>query len=638
VRSSWVPVLYVSALLFAGCSGMPVAPTNQISDSNSSPTITGRVHGGQNPISGARVYLLTAVNYSATSTYGGPGIAPSSTNASASVLTSGDGSDSLGYYVTTGSNGSFTISGDYTCGSPSHYYIYALGGDSGSGTNSAAGLLASLGSCSDPNFASTYVVVNEVSTVATAYSFAGFTSDATHMSAPNHALAGQGAKNASVTVGNLETLSTGQALATTPAGNGTVPQAEINTLANILAACINSTGPGSSQCTTLFSNAMNGSTAPTDTATAAINIAHNPGLNVANLFALQGSSPPFVPDLSFAPSDFTISINYSVGTGLGPFFVAIDGAGNVWATTLAGSAVGELNPEGAVLSGTTGYSGGGQLNGAFGLAIDASGNVWLANNNSNTITELSSAGSSSFTSPAGSGGLDAPYQLAIDKSGNIWVTNNINGAMGVSEFSSSGSPNVNSPFNGGGLNNARGIAIDASGNLWMANHAAATISEFGPTGSPNLSSPFGGGGLSNPFTIAIDGAGNVWAADDQTNDVSELSSSGAANNNSPFSSGGIASPAGIAIDGAGNVWVADRSTAAISEISSSGTAISGSTGYTSAGLQEGYGIAVDGAGNVWVADPAGQDLTEFVGAATPVVTPIVANLLSPYGSSAVNKP
>ena len=41
----------------------------------------------------------------------------------------------------------------------------------------------------------------------------------------------------------LAANTTGSALTTTPAGNGTVPQQTINTLANILASCINSTGP-----------------------------------------------------------------------------------------------------------------------------------------------------------------------------------------------------------------------------------------------------------------------------------------------------------------------------------------------------------------------------------------------------------
>src|SRR5208337_3882533 len=126
-------------------------------------------------------------------------------------------------------------------------------------------------------------------------------------------LAASALDNATITIANLENPQTGMALATTPAGNGTVPQAEIDTLANILAACVNSTGPSSTPCTTLFDNAATtgfSPVIPTDTATAAVNIAHNPGANIANLIALQGSSPPFVPFLSATPTpnDFTIAI------------------------------------------------------------------------------------------------------------------------------------------------------------------------------------------------------------------------------------------------------------------------------------------------------------------------------------------
>jgi hypothetical protein len=168
------------------------------------------------------------------------------------------------YYVTTDSQGAFAITGDYTCPSTaSQLYLYAIGGNPGAGTNSAAGLLAALGTCpaSGTLSSSLYVVINEVSTIATAYSIAGYATDPLQVSSPNTTLAQTGIANAFATVTNLETLSTGLVLATTPAangGNGTVPQSEIDTLANILAECINSTGPASTACATLFSNAKNG--------------------------------------------------------------------------------------------------------------------------------------------------------------------------------------------------------------------------------------------------------------------------------------------------------------------------------------------------------------------------------------------
>jgi hypothetical protein len=131
--------------------------------------------------------------------------------------------------------------------------------------------------------------MNEVSTIATAYALAGFATDAVHVSSSGTTLGLQGLANAFANVPNLETLGTGVATTSNVAGTGTVPQLEINTLANILASCVNSTGTVSgptnpTACYTLFTNALSGGASglqPTDTATAAINIAHYPGINVA---------------------------------------------------------------------------------------------------------------------------------------------------------------------------------------------------------------------------------------------------------------------------------------------------------------------------------------------------------------------
>jgi PKD repeat protein len=232
--------------------------------------ITGLVYGGSTPIVGAHVYLLAAN----TTGYGGAGIAASSSNASVSLLSAVETgtSDSVGAYVATGSNGGFSLTGDYTCTSGQQLYLYVL-----SGTNAAAGLMAVVGSCPASGSNAITVTVNEVTTIAAAYAFAGFATDAMHVSSSGTAPAQLGIQDAFATAGSLTGLSTGTALALTPGGNGAVPQAEINTLANILANCINY----GSSCATLLATATADGTStgtkPTDTATAAINIAHNPG-------------------------------------------------------------------------------------------------------------------------------------------------------------------------------------------------------------------------------------------------------------------------------------------------------------------------------------------------------------------------
>jgi streptogramin lyase len=650
-------LLFVScALVFSGCSAGPVfkSPATP-SGSTLGYAFSGRVHGGQSPISGAQVYLY-AVNDTG---YAGPGIAASGTNSAVSLLTSATGNPADGsgnYYVTTGSDGTFSITGDYTCSAATpNVYLLAVGGNPGTGSNNSAIVLAAgLGPCSSLT-STTFVMINEVSTVAAAYASAGFATDPTHVSSSNTTLALRGVENALAAIVNLETLSTGVANTASLGTNGVVPQAVIDTLANILAACVNSTGPSSAPCTTLFANAKNGGASPSDTGTAILNIAHNPGANIANLFALQGSSPPFIPDLSAAPNDFTVAIYFTGGGMEIPYDVAIDAKGNVWVANQAGDKLSEFDAVGVPAS-ATGYSGGG-LSEAWAIAIDSGGNVWIANQNNSLATsdlsEFSSTGTAVTTSTGiTTGGIDGPRGMTIDKNGNIWITNRSATPASISEYGSTGSPATGSPFTGGGLTFPWGIAADLAGNLWVANKTTSTISEFtASTGAPNASSPISGGGLGTPVSVAVDASGNIWVGD-QSN-TSDLDSA-----LSKFSSSGtpITGSAGydsntpnseydrIAIDGNGNVWVADYDNG-LCDFSSSGAAVSGESGFCyshgTGQVGEPWGLAVDLSGNVWVPDPqsgASGAIVEFVGVATPVVTPMVANFLSPYGTAAVNRP
>ena len=614
----------------------------------------GKVRGGQQAIVGASVYLYAA-NTSANG----------SANASLSLLNS-SGSNTFedangNYYVTTDSNGNFTITGDYTCPSASsQVYVYSAGGDSGSGTNPAAGLMAALGTCAVP-ITTSFIVVDEVSTIATAYAIAGYATDATHVSSSSSAPATTGIANAFATATSLEMLSTGLALATTQAGNGTVPQSEIDTLANILAACVNSngavTGPTNpTPCYSLFTNALSGGTTgtqPTDTATAAINIAHNPGANLTNLFGLQTPTPLFEPSLSQAPNDFTIAVSYTGGGLNSPIPVAIDASGNVWVgnTATGANSVTKLSPLGAPIAGSP-FSGGGIVD-PYSIAIDNSGNLWTANVTPGSLSELGPSGTPVSTSGYTGGGLNAPYAIAFDPLGNVWVVNNVGSSL--SEFSSTGSPmTTSSGYTGGGISNDPvSLAIDFSGNVWVTDSITlGALSEFnsaGPTpGSPiSPSTGYTGGGLADPSGLAIDASGNVWAADSSSgaNSLSEFNSSGTAiSGSSGYTGGGLNIPEGIAIDGAGNAWVANRAStqtsppypdSSISEFNSLGTPISPSTGYQ-AGLNLSLRIAIDGSGNVWVPNASLNSVTEFVGAAAPVVTPVIGILTGSSGSPVIS--
>jgi len=613
-------------LLLSGCSanygGSASAP-----DQVSMQQISGAVHGGQQGLDGAQVYLYAV----GTGGYG-----------TASTLLAGP--------ATTDAHGDFSFNGGFSCTAGQQIYLYSVGGDpelnpggTSSGNNPGAGLLAVVGHCTggtgitnSGGAATGFVFMDEVSTIAAAYSLSAYATDATHIGSSGTALANTNLSNAIDTAFNLVNQSTGAALAAPLNGNGTVPTTEINALADILAACINSTS-GSSQCSTLFTDTPNRSAvAPTDTATAAINIAHNPTANVTALLNTVNSTSPFQPVISSATS-FTLAVNYTGGGLLNPIQLAVDASGNIWvANNASGSTprLSEFNHLG-VPANSTGYTGGG-LDVSQSVVIDNSDNVWVGNSNVGvTVNNLSKfngatgaaiSGTNGFTG----GGLSNPVGLAIDANGNIWAANNAapSGTTIVSEFNSSGvavSPAAGYPS--GGVTTPVSVTVDTTGNIWVAGgeSGGTTISKLSPTGAV-LSGTGYTGGLSAPWGLAIDSSGNAWVANNTGSSLNEFNSSGVLVNTS--TGGGLSTPRSVAIDGAGNVWINDIGANVLSEFNSAETAQSPAGGFTGGVMNGPSSIAVDGSGNVWTANfaTASSSLTEFIGAATPVVTPLVANL------------
>jgi len=621
-------------LVLTGCA--VVEPTGTAT-ADPGLTIQGKVQGGQQPIVGSHVYLLAAN----TTGYG---------NASVSLLTSGTGRtlDTSGgptngfYYVTSDASGNFSITGDYTCTATTQVYAYALGGNPGAGTNSAAGLMAALGNCpSAGNFASSvsFIFMNEVSTVAAAYAFAGFATDALHVSSSGTAAAKLGIANASINAAILETLSTGVANASPPpgvgyyGGGGAVPQTTVNTLGNILAACVNSPSSSATACIGLFSNATNGSTQPTDTATAAINIAHNPAANVTALYGLSSAYAQFAPTLTAQPNDFTLVIYYGAGTpGSGP--MVADGSGNIW---WSDTVVDEVNHEGYdptpsnFINGNTGYA---VPYYPTAIALDTSGDLWSVNGTNGStaasLNELTPAGATGTGSPFTALGITNPTGLAVDASNNLWTTNSTTPAA-VIKATSAGA--LSGTFTTGGITSPQAIAIDPSGNAWIADGSNAVI-KLSSTGSPlSGTSGYTGIGLNSPKAIAIDHSGNVWVANNGGNNVIVISSTGGAVSGSTgYTPASLSAPTAITLDGSGNAWVKglgvgqDAGNYTMTELSNAGVVLSGANGFfaTSPG-----GIAIDESGDVWTNYVSVNFLfgntwyvEELVGAATPVVTPL----------------
>ena len=500
---------------FAFVFCLPLVLTGCALTSSDAPTadpglaIQGRVYGGQQPIVGARVYLLAAGT-------GGPGGASSSLLLSTGSNTTQDkdgDATNLDYYVTTGAGGLFSISADYSCTPSTQVYLYIQGGDPGinQGPNASIGLMAALGNCpSTGSFLPSvpFITVNEVSTVAAAYSFAGFATDATHVSSSNTSLGLAGIANAFANAANLADISLGSALATTPHG-GTAPQGTVYTLANILGSCVNSNGLVTggltpTACYTLFNNAKSSGTTgttPIETATAAINLAHNPAVSptsTAGITALYGLTlgiTAFPGGLLAQPNDFTLPIQLTSSDMNAPRSVAIDGSGNAWVANSGHSSVTEFSSSGSVLSGTSGWTGGGLFN-PQSIAIDLQGNAWATNFSNNSVTKLVVSGSTVTSTQFSPTSLSEPFGVAVDGTGNVWVSNYLSGS--ITELTGGGTSST--VYNHGNtlpainLSSPRGIAIDGLGDVWVVGTGNSAVVELDKSGNVLSSGYMGDGG------------------------------------------------------------------------------------------------------------------------------------------------
>jgi hypothetical protein len=470
------------------------------------PAVQGVSYGGHAPIGGQHVYLLqpgtSGYGSAATSLLGSNGAAVDGNGNALNTDATDPNVTPNSKYVVTGSDGSFNLTGAYQCAVGQPVYIYAWGGNIGGGAlnNNNIVQLAILGNCpANGSFsgstALSFVYMNEVSTVAAAYTLQPFTlpasNDAWHIGTSGTTQALVGIANAANTAAQLYDIAGGTTISNTHdgeghlantetqlngvanRGNGIIPQATIDTLANVLAACVDSTVAAvntiTAPCASLFGIATdNGEisgTQPLDTATAMINIARFPAGNhsagsanvdatfTKDIFAIPTGTVPYVPQLSTFPNDWTLAINYPAtavtvgGTSVYPLAtnntlglaesIAVDNIGQIWVTAQSGDFINRFSNLGAnnslsPLTYIPGY-----------VSIDASNNAWTGNADCNpgnascpSGTPIFEAGSNGvFTNTFGNG-YDSAYVVLTDGSDDVFffaqTFTGSNGAGGTS--------------------------------------------------------------------------------------------------------------------------------------------------------------------------------------------------------------
>jgi len=578
----------------------PVTPPPVVT--NPGVSFSGKAMAGSQAIVGATVQVYAAG-------------AAGNGSASTALLTS---------TLTTDAAGAFTVPAGYACPvAASQLYVLVRGGQvAGAPDNSAITLASVPGACNQITSGAQFVV-NEVTTAATAWGLAQFFGTEGNLGASSTNT--QGLANAVATVANLANLTTGASPGAIFPTTGTSPAPKINAVADLLNNCT-ATATG---CGALFSaTTPNGGTVPSNTLDAVLNLVRNPGMNVATLLAqLPASSLP-----SPAPADWTLAITYQ-GGGIdkkNPSGVGVDADGNIWVSTYSGL-VSEFSTTGTPLF-ANGITGGGLFD-SDALAVDPEGNLWIPDGGSpginggfGSVTELSSSGQVlSGATGYSAGGISYPTAIAIDSNGTVWIPDY--GNSRVTLLSSTGQPLSGT----NGIESLQfsfplAVAIDSNHYGWVANFGNDTVSKVSSDGSQIVSFATGNG----PDGIAVDQRGYVWVANQIGNSVSEI-----ANDGSVVSSGysdnkaSILAPQGVAIDGSGHVWIATLHSHAITELAGSaatapGAILSPAAGYASdAGFTEAYALKIDASGNLWVTDFNNNTLTEIVGLATPVKTPVL---------------
>ncbi|TYK65972.1 hypothetical protein [Colwellia echini] len=539
---------------------------------------------------------------------------------------------------------------DLTAASDKHndgvLYLIAEGGvalDSksraGNMSNSATTLMTILG-----DELPDQITINELTTVASAWTSAQFLK--------GNALSGNvlGLKIAAGNVPNLvdiETGGLGSVIINPLNGPQTTSLAKMNTLGLLLSACVTAIP---NACNKLFAatTSPNG-IVPTNTLSAAQNIARNSSHNADKLFRLLNDFYPVpegkryrdvvhLPYLTFAPSSWTLSLVYSGGGYSGVGGIAIDGEGNMWSnnnfmlgaqTTIFdqfGSGISKFAPNGRPLSPPiTGYLGGGVDSAGWGIAISDDDKVWVTSLIGSNISVFDRNNGKPLSPETGydfGGKLGQMQGIIVTPKGDVWAVDHGHSQIvhmpegdaskgrilgkSVDGKPEHGTLAVKEPF---------GIAIDQKEQIWITNSGTNTVTRF-PANNPSNAVEFEVGYA--PHAIAIDSQGNAWVANsighpglrEKLAFIKQKFDAKIANYTESMSDEERAAKGWI------DLWdIADEYPGGdVSMIRADGTIM----GPFSAGnsMNGAWGVSIDGNDNVWVSNSMSHTITHLCGVRT----------------------
>ena len=473
------------------------------------------------------------------------------------------------------------------------------------------------------------ITINEVTTVASAFSLAQF------IDGPTLNGNSVGLNMASRMLRNLANIETGESGATI---NNTAndPQSTysalrtLNEMANLLVSCAND----ASVCQSILQLAvpLDGSPA-TDTFRALANMAKTPWRDPGPLFSLA-TADSYQPDLGTAePSAWTLALKFQGNpTNLaGPGNMAFDAEGQMWILNnlvtsdtyiLPDCASQELFRMDPATGDVVTFTGGGVLGAGYGITFAPQTNdVWLGNygfKGSTCPIPIANNSVSQFTSDGTPLSPDAEH---------------FDPATGVPQ---------DGGWTNGGIGWAQGTVSNRLGDIWIASCNGEIVDgdqvdlTIYRNGDPNSWQDITDENLEKPFDIAFDGNNVAWVSGTSSDNIMAFAADGT--KLTEYALGTSSKPMGVATDSQGNIWVSlsgeidlpcpppiakpPSTYAGIAMVNLDGVQVNTRpeppvSDYTApGGLTIAWGIAVDGADNVWVANFTAGGVSNFCGANT----------------------
>jgi sugar lactone lactonase YvrE len=153
--------------------------------------------------------------------------------------------------------------------------------------------------------------------------------------------------------------------------------------------------------------------------------------------------------------------------------VAVDAAGNVWATTDTNAEALQFTPGGAPLATVT------TPKGAIGIGADTHGNIYVSTNGDNIqeVVRYDKSGAE-YEEELTWGGFQAPSDVEVCADDTVWVADHTR--LDVRRFDGSSGRLLKTIK--GGLSAPIGIGVDPDCNVWMTNIAQRRIDLYSPEG------------------------------------------------------------------------------------------------------------------------------------------------------------